>query len=145
MQHLRNVLKILIAFVKLSQCNLWIESIIFLEHVGSMDGIMIDLVNIEDIHDWSWHTSPSKVCSFIGQASQYRRFIKRFSTITSSMTRLTWKEVLFLWLECESSFWKLKDSLSSASILALLVQGKGFTMCSDDFSVGLGCILMQQI
>lgn len=41
-------------------------------------------------------------------------------------------------------FGKLKDYLTSAPVLALPVEGEGFTMFCDASGVGLGCVLMQQ-
>lgn len=59
------------------------------------------------------------------------------------MTRLTRKEVPFQWfVKCESIFGKLKDFLTSTTILAFPVGGEGFTMYCDASSVGLGCVLI---
>ena len=42
------------------------------------------------------------------------------------------------------SFQKLKVLLTAASILTLLVEGKGFTRYYDTFGVGLGCVMIQR-
>jgi hypothetical protein len=57
---------------------------------------------------------------FLGLARYYRRFIEGFSTIASPLTKLTRKEVRFVWSgECEASFRELKERLISAPELAL--------------------------
>ncbi|KAF3661860.1 hypothetical protein FXO38_11460 [Capsicum annuum] len=62
------------------------------------------------------------------------------------MARLTHKKVPFLWFEeCDVVFGKLKGFLILASILALPVDSKGFTIFCDASSVGLGYVLMQQV
>jgi len=63
---------------------------------------------------------------FLGLAMYYRRFIEGFSTIASPLTKLTRKEVRFVWSgECEASFRELKERLISAPALALLSGHKG--------------------
>ncbi|CAN4097619.1 unnamed protein product [Withania somnifera] len=54
------------------------------------------------------------------------------------------KDVAFRWSEkCELSFSKLKDLLTSALVLTLLVEGRGFSVYCDAYGIGLGCVLMQ--
>ncbi|XP_070046003.1 uncharacterized protein [Nicotiana tomentosiformis] len=48
----------------------------------------------------------------------YRRFVERFSSIASPMTRLTHKGSPFRWIEeCEESFQKLKTTLTTTLVL----------------------------
>ena len=78
-------------------------------------------------------------------ASYYRLFVESFATISARMSRLTQKEVpLQCSKECELSFGKLKDCLTLTLVLALPVEGEGFTVFYDAFGVGLGCVLMPQ-
>lgn len=80
----------------------------------------------------------------MGLAGYYRRFIEGFSTIASPLTRLTCKEVKFVWSEeCEGSFQELKKRLTSAPVLALPSGTEGFAVYSDVSKTGLGCVLMQ--
>ncbi|XP_015081239.1 uncharacterized protein LOC107024791 [Solanum pennellii] len=75
----------------------------------------------------------------------YQRFVEGFSSISSPLTRLTQKEVIFqLSDECEVSFQKLKTLLTTAPILTLPVEGEGFVVYCDTSRIGLGCILMQK-
>ena len=73
-----------------------------------------------------------EIQSFLGLVGDYRRFIEGFSTIASPLTKLTRKEVRFVWSEkCEASFQELKEMLISALVLTLLLRTEGFMVYSD--------------
>ena len=77
-------------------------------------------------------------------ADYYRCFVKDFSIIAKPMTKLTQKNVKFVWTqECEHCFQMLKEKLVTAPILTLPEPGKYFTVYSDASRVGFGCVLMQ--
>ena len=97
----------------------------------SASGVSVDLEKVEAVMSWERPKSVFKICSFLGLAGYYRRFIEDFSRLAAPMTRLTRKEVKFDWDElCEEAFQELKRRLTSAPILIVLDRG-------------LGCVLMQ--
>ena len=66
--------------------------------------------------------------SFLGLAGYYRKFMKDFSKIVSSLTRLIRKDVKFEWSEaCQKSFEELKKRLTIAPILALPKMGESMS------------------
>ena len=70
--------------------------------------------------------------------------MKGFSTIGSPLTKLTRKDVPFVWTgDCEKSFQELKIRLTSAPILTLPSSSGGFVVYTDASGIGLGCVLMQ--
>ncbi|XP_059654941.1 uncharacterized protein LOC132301729 [Cornus florida] len=74
----------------------------------------------------------------------YRRFIQGFSSSALPLTKLTRKEVKFVWSEeCQKSFEELKKKLTSAPMLTILCGGEGFVIYTDASHQGLGCVLMQ--
>ncbi|KAA3461770.1 RNA-directed DNA polymerase-like protein [Gossypium australe] len=77
-QHLRVVLQPLIGF---------------LGHVISTNGILVDPNKILAILNWNPPRNVIKVHSFLGLAGYYRRFVKFFSIIALSITRLFQKDV----------------------------------------------------
>ncbi|KAH0730058.1 hypothetical protein KY289_001246 [Solanum tuberosum] len=132
-------------YAKFLKCEFWLESVAFFAHVVSKEGIRVDPAKIEAIRDWHRPTSIIEVRSFVGLASYYRHFVEGFSTIAVPLTRLTRCDVPFVWSEeCEASFLRLKELLTIALILTLLVEGEGFTVYCDASGVGLGYVLMQQ-
>ena len=63
----------------------------------------------------------TEIRNFLGLAGYYRRFIKDFSRIAAPMTKLTLKDVKFVWTDkCEESFKKLKHLLDNAPVLVVL-------------------------
>ncbi|GJT52852.1 hypothetical protein Tco_0979009 [Tanacetum coccineum] len=75
-EHLKAVLELLKKeklYAKFSKCEFWIPK------------------------DWESPKTPTKIHQFLGLARYYRRFIKGFSKIAKSMTKLTQKGVKFDW------------------------------------------------
>ena len=99
---------------------------------------------MEDITEWPRPTTVTEVRSFLGLVGYYRIFMKDFSKITSLLTKLTQKNVKFIWTDrCEEHFQLLKDFLTSALVLTLPSGDEGYTVYCDASRVGLGCVLMQ--
>ena len=119
--HLRIVLQILREnklFAKLSKCDFWLKEVSFLGHILSAECIIVDPVKIEVVMNWKPPRNVTKVRSFLGLASYYRRFLQGFLVIASSLTRLLRKGVKFEWDDkCQSSFERLKEILVEALVL----------------------------
>ena len=117
----------------------------FLGHIVSEEGILVDPRKIEVVIEWKPLRNVTKVHCFLGLAGYYRRFVKGFSMIAGSMTRLLQKNVRFEWSEkCQASFEKLKAFLTEASVLTQPTYGKEYMIFSDASLNGLGCVLMQK-
>ncbi|GJW49538.1 putative reverse transcriptase domain-containing protein [Tanacetum coccineum] len=117
----------------------------FLGHVIDSQGIHVDPAKIESIKDWESPKTPTEIRQFLGLAGYYRRFIKGFSKIAKSMTKLTQKGVKFDWGDKqEAAFQLLKQKLCSAPILALPEGSEDFVVYCDASHKGLGAVLMQR-
>ena len=69
---------------------------------------------------WERPTSVTEIRSFLGLAGYYRKLVEGFSSIATSLTKLTWKCVLFHWSdECEECFQELKLCLNGKGLLVL--------------------------
>ena len=98
-------------FAKLSKCDFWLKKVSFLGHIVSVE------------------VKPSRnvtyVSSFLGLAGYYRRFVKEFSVIASSLTKLLQKGIKFVWDDkCQSSFYRLKKILVEAPVLTQPTSGR---------------------
>ncbi|XP_072084528.1 uncharacterized protein [Arachis hypogaea] len=146
-EHLRVVLQILKEkklYAKLSKCEFWKEEVKFLGHKVSKEGIAVDPSKLEAVMEWERPTMMTEIRSFLGLAEYYQRFIEGFSGIALPMTKLTRKEVPFVWTsECEERFQTLKQNLTSAPVLILPEPHEPFEVCCDASLKGLGCMLMQ--
>ena len=65
-------------YAKFSKCEFLLDSMSFLGHVVSKDGVMVDPSKIEAVKSWVRHTNVTEVRSFVGLASCYRRLVKDF-------------------------------------------------------------------
>ncbi|GJR35151.1 hypothetical protein Tco_1210835 [Tanacetum coccineum] len=55
------------------------------------DGIHVDPCKVESVKNWKTPESSTEICSFLGLAGDYRRFIENFSKIAKPLTLLTQK------------------------------------------------------
>jgi hypothetical protein len=103
--HLRVVLQRLRdhrLYAKFSKCEFWLDSVKFLGHTISSEGISVDPTKVQEVMDWKPPTSVHQIRSFLGLAGYYRRFIPDFSKIAKPMTELLKKEVKFHWDDCQT-------------------------------------------
>jgi hypothetical protein len=146
-KHLRMVLEKLRSnqvYAKFSKCEFLLTEVAFLGHVISAGGISVDLSKVKDVLNWMPPTNASKIQSFLGLASYYRRFIKDFSKIVKPTIRLLEKNKDFDWTkECQASFEELKKRLTLAPVLILPDITKNFDIYCDASRQRLGCVLMQ--
>jgi hypothetical protein len=146
-KHLRIVLQRLRdhkLYAKFSKCEFWLDSVKFLGHTISKDGISVDPSKVQEVMDWKPPKSVHQIRSFLGLAGYYRRFIPNFSRIAKPMTELLKKGVKFVWSEeCDQAFHTLRKHLTSAPVLTQPDMSKPFDVFCDASGIGLGCVLMQ--
>jgi hypothetical protein len=102
-------------YAKFSKCEFWLDSVKFLGHTISSEGISVDPTKVQEVMDWKPPTSVHQIRSFLGLAGYYRRFIPDFSKIAKPMTELLRKEVKFCWDDkCDKAFHTLRKLLTTA-------------------------------
>ncbi|GJW38504.1 putative reverse transcriptase domain-containing protein, partial [Tanacetum coccineum] len=97
----------------------WGALVQFLGHVIDSQGIHIDPNKIESIKDWASPKTPTKIGQFLGLAGYYRRFIKGFSKIAKSMTKLTQKGVKFVWGDKQEAAFQLDASIKGLGAVVM--------------------------
>ncbi|KAK1630543.1 hypothetical protein QYE76_004858 [Lolium multiflorum] len=146
-KHLKIVLQTLREhqlYAKFSKCKFWLDSVEFLGHVITKEGIAVNPSKVQSVLEWKSPKNAKEIRGFLGMAGYYRRFIEGFSKIAGPMTKLLKKNTPFVWTdECEASFQTLKDKLTTAPVLAVPEPGKDYTVYCDASKNGLGCVLMQ--
>ena len=80
----------------------------FLGHVVSDEGIFVDPKKIKLVWDWKKPATITEIRSFLGLVVYYKRFMENFSKIAAPLTKLTQKNVKFVWsATCKKSFHEL--------------------------------------
>jgi hypothetical protein len=145
-QHLILVLQVLREhelYAKLSKFSFYQRQIHYLGHIISEEGIFVDPEKVEAIREWLAPRNVVEVRSFIGLVGYYRRFIAGFSKIAHPITSLQRKEKKFQWTEeCEKSFQRLKQLLTSAPILRIAYPNMDSVVCTDVCKKGLEGVLI---
>jgi hypothetical protein len=146
-EHLRLVLQCLREhklYGKLSKCSFYQSRIQYLGNVISDEGIAVDLAKVEAIMEWPAPMNVTEVRSFMGLSGYYRWFVEGFSKIANPIMELQKKNKKFVWTEeCAEAFRRLKELLTTASILKVPDMDADFLVCTDASKEGLGGVLMQ--
>lgn len=130
--------------LKPSKCNLFQQSVKYLGHIVSSEGITTDPAKVETIRNWPNPTCSKDVRSFLGLASYYRKFIRGFASIASPLHELTEKARRFEWNdECQRAFEELKECLIQAPILVCPLPEGDFLLDTDASQNGIGAVLSQ--
>ena len=131
-------------YAKFSKCEFWLDRVMFLGHIVSEEGVVVDPTKIEAIINWKQPKTVTEIRSFLGLAGYYRRFVEAFARLAGPLTALTRKDHKFVWNErCEQSFQELKRRLTTAPVLTIPQGTEGFEIYCDASKQGLGAVLMQ--
>lgn len=71
------------------KCKFFQTSVHYLGHTVSEKGVETDPEKINGIKSWPIPTNLKELCSFLGFAGYYRRFIRDYSTIAKPLNDLT--------------------------------------------------------
>ncbi|KAL0421115.1 UNVERIFIED_CONTAM: Transposon Tf2-11 polyprotein [Sesamum latifolium] len=146
-EHLRQVLARLHEYklyAKVSKCSFAQETISFLGHIVERGRIRMDPKKVQAIEEWQPPSDVHDLCSFLGLANYYRRFVKSYSEIARPMTDLLKKTETWNWTpQCQESFDRLKRAMVTDPVLALPDMSKSFVMETDASDFALGGVLMQ--
>nr|KYP55632.1 Transposon Ty3-I Gag-Pol polyprotein [Cajanus cajan] len=130
--------------LKGSKCHIGQQSIQYLGHVVSAAGVTPDPIKVQAIIDWPIPSNLKSLRGFLGLTGFYRRFVKRYAAIASSLTDLLKKDS-FLWTDHATvAFNALKTAITSAPVLALPNFDSVFAVQTDASGTGMGAVLSQQ-
>nr|GEY82516.1 putative reverse transcriptase domain-containing protein [Tanacetum cinerariifolium] len=146
--HLKTILDLLKnenLYAKFSKCEFWLKEVQFQGHVVNRDGIHIDPSKVETVKNWKSPESSTEICSFLGLAGYYMRFIENFSKIVKPLTMLTQKNKTYVWGDKQDEAFRiLKEKLCNAPVLALPDGPNDYVVYCDASKQGFGCMLMQR-
>lgn len=148
--------------LKPSKCELFKQSISYLGHIVSDQGISTDPEKISAVKDWPAPTNVKELRQFLGFIGYYRRFVKDFAKIIAPLNSLLKghdthrgktpgrgnkpiKAVPWKWSEREmEAFETIKEKLTSPPVLGYADYSKPFVLHTDASAKGLGAVLYQE-
>jgi hypothetical protein len=113
----------------------------FFGYIISNEGLMIDPKKIQAVTDWSISKTVRDVQCFFGFANFYWIFIRNYSQVAASFTRLTCKDKLE-W--GPKAFQDLKATFTTAPILVHPDFSKPFYMETNALDFAMGAVLSQE-
>ena len=128
------------------KCHFMVEQGIVLGDVISSKGIEVDKSKIDIIHSLPPPTNVREVCSFLGHAGFYRRFIKDFLKIKILLYKLLQKDAEFHFDDkCKKAFETLKGILTSTAIMQPANWNVPFEIMCDASDYAIGAVLGQRV
>ena len=125
--------------------NLFRHEVKYLGHIISRNGMATDPAKIDSVKDWPRPTCLAEMRSFLGLCSYYRKFIRNFAEIANPLTRLTKKDVQFVWdSDAENVFQQLKCLLTNTPVLSFLCDEGTLILDTDASGVAIGAVLSQK-
>ena len=139
--------------VKPSKCCFFKESVKYLGHVVSSQGVSTDPDKTEALRNWPSPKNIKDIRRYLGFTSYYRRFIKGYASIARPLTDLLKGDQCrnrkgryssIVWSDrCQSAFNHLNTLLCNPPILAHVDYKLPFIVHTDASLDGLGAILYQ--
>jgi len=115
-----------------------------LGHIISVEGVATDPKKTQAVQEWPIPKTIKELRGFLGLASYYRKFIRKFGVISKPLTELL-KKNNFVWHEgALKAFQNLKRALCETSILDLPNFTKPFVLEIDAYDVGIGQCLAKK-
>ena len=128
-----------------SKCKLATESVKYLGHIVSKQGLKVNPENIDKIKNCQRPINVKQVRSALGMMGYYRKFILGYAKIAQPLNDILKKETKFEWTEkCDRAFNELKERLTKAPILRFPQFDKEFTLSVDSSDYSIGFMLSQE-
>ena len=126
------------------KCKLFQHRVKFLGHVVSEERVATHPERVAVVTNWPLPQNVKDVRRFLGLCTYYRRFVPSFADVAHPLHKLTEKDQPFTWTkECDSLFYRLKEALASAPVLAYPETEDPFELATDASNVGIGAVLSQ--
>ena len=145
---LRNVLTRLRKYklaAKMTKCRFGRQSIVFLGHVISAEGVSTDPEKVKAIQRLPYPKQDvTAVRSFLGMVGYYRRFIPHYAALVEPLNELLRKGSKKEWTdECVQVVDEVKQLLTTSPILRRPNFSKPFQITCDASQIGVGAVLEQ--
>lgn len=127
------------------KCVFGVQSLTFLGHNISNNGISVDPERISSIKIFPEPDNKKELLQFLGMINFSSRFIPNRSEVLEPLTSLLKKNVPFVWdIPQKEAFKKIKSLLQESPCLAYFDTSKQISISADASSYGLGaCLIIQ--
>lgn len=127
-----------------AKLQLTVNSVVYLGHVVSDNGIAPDPNKVRAIVDFPQPKSREDLMRFNGMATYVSRYIPNFSELTFPYRQLLKRDAPWSWAEPQQeAFDKIKQLIATAPVLSYYDPNKPLTIQTDASSKGLGSCLLQ--
>src|SRR5271170_2320021 len=131
-------------FLKAKKCKFNKLKLEYLGLVVEEGKISTNPIKVKGFAEWPVPTNVKEVHSFLGFGNFYQKFIENFSTLAEPLNSLLKKNTIFAWtLQCQESFDKLKQCLTSSPVLMMPDQSRPFQIESEASKYTSGAVLTQ--
>ena len=147
-EHLENLQRVFLRLkdagltLKPKKCHFMRRKVEYLGHIVSGEKVAPDPSKVAVVENFLIPTDVKVLCSFLGLAAYYRKFVPNFSKQAHPLFQLTRQDTKFHWSDiCQNAFKKL---LTASPILAFPNFTHEFLLETDASGNGLGAVLAQQ-
>ena len=148
MQHLDRVFEALQAHAfhtRLSKCELMRQSVEFLGHTLSQQGLATTAPKVQALQAWTPPLKDHKqVRQFMGLAAWYRNFIPHLATLAAPLAQLTSARTKFVWTtDATEAVESIQRLVSEAPCLARWEGNRKTRVITDASKIGIGAVIEQ--
>ena len=130
--------------LRLSKCQFAVPEVEYLGMIIQPNKIAMDPVKLDGITAWPTPTKLKEVCSFLGFANYYQRFIPEYSSVACPLIDLTKKDHPWEWTPtCQKAFDNLKALFLKQPVLHIPNPNTPFTITTDTSKFASGGVLLQ--
>lgn len=128
--------------VKEQKCEFFKQSVVYLGHKVTTDGIFPTATKIKAITEAPQPSNVTELRAFLGLLNFYAKFIKDLATVAAPMYDLLKKDKSWVWTDaCSRSFVESKQRLIDSEVLTFYDVKKPIGLSCDSSAYGLGAVI----